>query len=65
MTFLKVVIHTTSSSISNKLGNIYTISRRERNVTTEMGEIDDSKIKVVSFVIQYSRKVTFTVKFKE
>ena len=62
MMFLEVVVHTTNS---NKLGNIYNSSRGERNVTTEMGEIDDGKIKVISFVIQSSRKVTFTVKFKE
>ena len=58
VTFNKVWVAAASSRIPNESENVYFICRRSWYIATKVGEIDNFKIKIVSFVIDSGTEMT-------
>ena len=48
----------TTPSKSNQLRNVNTVRWESRNITTQPGEIDDRKSKVIAFVVNAGMNIT-------
>ena len=51
----------TTPSMSNQLRNAYTVQWESRNITTQPGETDDGKSKVIVFVVHVCVNVTANI----